>query len=364
MGPDYGLGMRRLREALLRQSPRLPTEFQTLETRLQRNLAEARKYGASQNNQVDWVMIMEGLILLAHERAGLDFNELCRSDIPTGKLLHFPISQQAESKGVPMPSGEGIGHYDGTGKRWAVLVGVDSYADRSYGPLNVCVNDVKALSRQLAQGGFSPDSMQVLTGEPAGLCTRPAILEALESAARATQPEDLLLFYYSGHGDLADDEGYLVAHDGTFSNLKYTAVSIAEVIGIMRKAAARAKILMLDACHGGAAPGKGPRRMSEGFIQRVFKLSEGIAILSACKKDQRSYPMDGQPLSVFTYYLLEALQGKADHDDKGFVSVADVHRYVTDTVTQWSFQHKKPQQPTSQTEMVGEIVVCYYKRPD
>jgi hypothetical protein len=255
-------------------------------------------------------------------------------------------------------------HYDGTGKRRAVLVGVNAYD--YYGDLSVCVNDVVAISQQLFAGGFNSEHLRVLA-DGARECppTCENILTALKAAAKASKPDDLLLFYYSGHGDEEAGESYLIGQNGRPGRLKETAVSITAVKEIMRQASARAKVIMLDACYIGAAIGrKGPSRMAPAFIRRVFEQAEGLAILSSCKQDEKSYVWEKQKRSIFTYYLLEALQGQADNDDKGFVTVADVHRYVTNGVKAWVARHpdEPPQTPTLQAEMVGEIIVCRYTR--
>lgn len=100
----------------------------------------------------------------------------------------------------------------------AVLVGVSDYlvldADLK-GPSN----DVRLMAETLALRGLDPDAMALLTSDPAGLDagvatappTRDAVLAALEDVAKASQPGDTVVFYFSGHGaqapDLSGDEG-------------------------------------------------------------------------------------------------------------------------------------------------------------
>ncbi|MBV9708103.1 MAG: hypothetical protein JO125_11925, partial [Chloroflexi bacterium] len=55
MDPDYELGLKRMREALLRKYPHLPPEFEVLEARLLRNLREGRMYGQDDpGNRAEW----------------------------------------------------------------------------------------------------------------------------------------------------------------------------------------------------------------------------------------------------------------------------------------------------------------------
>ena len=95
------------------------------------------------------------------------------------------------------------------------------------------------------------------------------------------------MFYYSGHGDEDGGEGYLVARNGRRLVLRDTAVPISRVKEIMEQASARAKVIILDACHSVAdIGGKGPKPMSAEFIRRVFQQAEGLAILTRALADQ------------------------------------------------------------------------------
>jgi len=251
----------------------------------------------------------------------------------------------------------------GTGHHWAVLIGVNAYEDKAnYGQLYVCVKDVRAVREQLVSSGFDPARVRCLTDDAPELPTRDNILVALKAVADATDPDDLLLFYYSGHGDEDGGESYLVARNGRRLVLSDTAVRVSRVKEIMEQAPARAKVIVLDACHSGAdIGGKGPRPMSEEFIRRVFEQAEGLAILASCKRGQLSYEWRENERSVFTHFLLEALEGQADRDEKGFVTVQDANRHVTNGVKLWASQRNLSQIPTLQYTVAGDIILVRYQ---
>ena len=246
MGPDYELGLRRLRAALLRTYPQLPSEFTTLEARLIQNLHDTRIYGDDPTHRVEWAKIMSQLIRLANEQLGISFNDLCSPETPPANV---PVSFAREASGgkEEHPSASvKASLYDGTGKRWAVLAGVNAYEDTTYPSLQVCVKDLSAVSQQLIAGGFEPACIYPLVDGRSERPTRENILTTLKTVAEATQPDDLLLFYYTGHGDVDEHEGYLVAHNGYAANLEDTAVSITRIKKIMQRAQARAKVIILD----------------------------------------------------------------------------------------------------------------------
>jgi serine/threonine protein kinase/Cdc6-like AAA superfamily ATPase len=252
----------------------------------------------------------------------------------------------------------------GTGKRWAVLVGVNTYEDEThYGRLEVCVKDAKAISEQLATSGFNPDQVRLLTDEAQKLPDKENILETLKATAESTKPDDLLLFYYSGHGDEVDGKSYLVARNGRRTILSDSAVPVSRIKEMMEAAPARAKIIILDACHSGAdiKGRKGLAPMPREFIRRVFEQAKGLAIMASCQQGQFSYEWKVQECSVFTHFLLEALRGLADRDEKGFVTVQDVNRHVADGVQKWAGSNNVSQTPTLQYTVSGDIILAVYR---
>lgn len=252
----------------------------------------------------------------------------------------------------------------GVGNHWAILVGVNTYEDTAnYGPLRLCIKDVEAIRDQLVAGGFAPAHIRLLTDRTDEKPTRANMLTALKSVADATEPDDLLLFYYSGHGEEVGGESYLTARDGRHLTLSDTAVSISRIKKYMDDAAARAKVIILDACHSGAnIGGKGPKSMTAEFINRVFEQAEGMAILASCKQGQLSYESPSIGQGVFTHFLLEALSGKADLDEKGFVTVHDASRHVVNGVKLWASQHNTSQTPTLHYTVAGDIILTRYTK--
>lgn len=249
----------------------------------------------------------------------------------------------------------------GAGEKWAVLVGVNAYLDENnYGRLQVCVDDVHAIRDALVAGGFDTERIQLLTDRSPLPPTRNHILSALQATADATEPEDLLLFYYSGHGDEYAGSSYLVARDGMKNVLNRTGLALADVREIVEGAQARAKIIILDACHSGANLGKGKVAMPPAFLRRVFEEAEGMVVLSSCQQGELSYEWKAQKRSVFTHYLLEALSGAADKDEKRFVTVQDANRYVVDGVKRWAARNRVSQSPTVQVTASGDIILTRY----
>jgi hypothetical protein len=253
----------------------------------------------------------------------------------------------------------------GSGNRWAVLVGVNDYTDKNhFGTLRMSVGDTTKISEVLNSGGFEQGNIHLLTDREQQKPLREAIIAELKAVAAVTDSDDLLLFYFSGHGVEKGGEIYLMPQNGMGIAPDETGLSIRYIKKIMEEAKARAKVILLDACHSGTdGPAKGSQEMSEEFIKNVFKQAAGMAILSSCRSNQFSYEWKEKQCSVFTYYLLEALEGKADRSNKGFVTVLDVNLYVTDGVKSWASQNRVIQVPILSYLVSGDILLTTIQEP-
>ena len=127
----------------------------------------------------------------------------------------------------------------------------------------------------------------------------------LQAVAKATDRDDLLLFYYSGHGSEAEGESYMVARDGRYLALADTAVPVSRIKEIMKDAPARAKVIILDACHSGAdIGGKGPQPMTAEFIRRVFEQAAGLPPSRPSESLENGRPDDGDRLRPESAWLV------------------------------------------------------------
>jgi hypothetical protein len=62
---------------------------------------------------------------------------------------------------------------------------------------------------------------------------------------------------------------------------------------------------------------------------------------------------------VFTHYLIEGLSGRADRDQKGFVTVDDLRKHVVDGLRRWYVeQGRLIQEPTARTEGLGDMILA------
>jgi len=222
--------------------------------------------------------------------------------------------------------------------------------------LKFCVNDIKSLHEVLIQpdrGGYDKAGALLLVDGSGrdSLPTRSNIMSRITSVAKMAEPEDTILFAFSGHGMEENETSYLLPADAQTGVLEETAIPVKWIKEKLGHASARARIIILDACHAGAIIGKADAgRMTEKFSNEISDLGEGFAMLSSCRLKEFSYEWEEKQYGVFSHFLCEGLRGYADADQDGIVTVPEASKYVTQKVKEWAFKKGVQQSPLLNTE--------------
>ncbi|KAF3491284.1 metacaspase CasB [Arthroderma uncinatum] len=121
-----------------------------------------------------------------------------------------PPPNGAVSFGHGAPQGYNFQYSNCTGKRKALLIGINYFNQR--GQLRGCINDVKNMSNYLNQNyGYARQDMVLLTDDqqnPMSQPTKANILRAMHWLVKDARANDSLFFHYSGHGgQTADVDG-------------------------------------------------------------------------------------------------------------------------------------------------------------
>lgn len=139
-----------------------------------------------------------------------------------------------------VPAGVDLGRFH------ALVIGNNSYATSSYPALQSAVNDATAVA-QLLRERYGHRTTLLLNA------TRLDILSALDAMRQELGPQDNLLVYYAGHGELAADgaQGYWIPVDGQPS-APATWISNADISAILDTMQARHVLVVADSCYAGA----------------------------------------------------------------------------------------------------------------
>ncbi len=198
----------------------------------------------------------------------------------------------------------------------ALVVGIDNY---SASPLKGCVRDASAFATIMeTNGDGSPNfSVKLETDVKTKSQLKTLIIELFEGA------NDIVLFYFSGHGFLSPTGGYIMTPDYKRND---EGVSMDEILTSANNSKAKDKIIILDCCHSGAF---GSPKVSGGVTAQII---EGVVVLTASRDSETALEVNGH--GVFTNLLLDALQGGAA-DLRGHVTPGSVYAYIDQALGPW-----------------------------
>ncbi|WP_433307058.1 caspase, EACC1-associated type [Actinoplanes sp. CA-030573] len=208
--------------------------------------------------------------------------------------------------------------------RRALIIATEKYEDPQYRPLPGTQADADNLERVLADAAIGGFEVTVLRNE-----NLRKVAVDVEQFFKKAPPDATLLLYLSGHGEV-DDDGhlYFINHDTDHDSLHATALAAHHVAKEMRHSRARAKIVLLDCCYGGAfGRADGSRGRFRGKTADIEALEgRGRVVMTAATAVQRSYE---DRSGVFTDAVVEGLEhGWADLDGDGFVDTGELFEYV------------------------------------
>jgi Caspase domain/Bacterial Ig domain len=252
---------------------------------------------------------------------------------------------------------------------WAVVVGVNRYS--KVRPLKYAVNDARMFYSHLVEFSQIPrENVTLLLDQDATLTRiRSTLGTHLKNKAGK---EDMVIIFFAGHGATEKDvmspdgdglEKYLLPYDADPKDLYATAMPMAEVSRIFSRIQSERLIFIADSCYSGASGGRtidvsGIRAtISDAFLDRVAG-GKGRVIITASGANEVSAEYDNIKQGVFTYYLVEGLNGKADRDKDGAITVDEVYQYVSEAVPRATNQE---QHPVKKGTVEGQLILSIAK---
>src|SRR5512135_1778028 len=127
-----------------------------------------------------------------------------------------------------------------SGRKWAVVIGIDEYLDPNIVALKYAVADARLVAQQLAERcGYDEQRVLLLTDDQPKTHLRPLAIN-LRNQARNwlmnAAEGDTVLIFFSGHGFLDDrGQGFLAPADCQRDNLGLTALRTDELRDMLRQ---------------------------------------------------------------------------------------------------------------------------------
>jgi len=225
-------------------------------------------------------------------------------------------------------------HAQQKGTRWAVLIGVNDYAELQ--DLQFCSSDVTDLKNQLVASGFPKDQIFLIHDQAKERKYQPSrgnIERELELVLSLAGKNDLVLVAFSGHGMHLDGTSYLCPTESRVSRPQETMVSMENVYKQLNASKASLKLLVVDACRNDPRPrgqkSANPKEDNRKLNQTFERPPRGILVLTSCGAGQISYEDEKLQRGVFMNYVLEGLSGKADQNRNDNISLLELYEYAT-----------------------------------
>lgn len=214
----------------------------------------------------------------------------------------------APSPGLPRQAG-----VPGGPRVIALLVGVSEYGGR-INNLPATDEDARQLFASLRAAGLLHPASRVLTNEEA---TTKGLSDAFAQAAAQAGPDDLFLFFFSGHGDQVDVPVSALELDGRSETIElYDApMTDAELAPLFAQVRGRMAMVVIDAC------------FAAGFRNLIDR--PNVIGLFSSEEDLTSLVASRFKAGGFLAYFLRAgLSGEADDDGDRIVTAGELTTYV------------------------------------
>jgi formylglycine-generating enzyme len=232
-------------------------------------------------------------------------------------------------------------------RRFAILVGINQYYDSGLVSLQKAQNDAEDLGKALSRlGGYR--SVTVMSGSlpytDVNFPSKNKIIERVGALAEIVKPEDQVLFFFSGHGvNDASGESYLLPIDAQVKDPTGTGVDLRkDVLSPLESAGVKNIVCLIDACQKTVAKDKGIAIVG---INEIKALSRAVVITSTAK-GKSSFEDPKGANGLFTRSILAAINGEGDLNRDGYLSVAELERYLPDAVSEYAFNVGMSQKPT------------------
>src|SRR3972149_6402652 len=240
--------------------------------------------------------------------------------------------------------------------KFALIIGNTEYTDPGLAQLTAPGKDAEDFARVLNSTEFCAfDHVNILLNQPEFV-----VREAIDEFFDQKKPDDLLVLCFSGHG-VRDELGalYLAVKNTNRFRLRSTAIKSDFIREAMDQSRSKRQGLILDCCNSGAfAQGtKAATGVSIGTAS-AFEAGYGCVILTA--SDSIQFAWEGDKVigdtdnSLFTHFLVEGLEGEADLDGDGRITVDELYDYAYEKV-----RLATPKQTPSKfsSKQQGEIVL-------
>jgi len=219
---------------------------------------------------------------------------------------------------------------------YALIVGISKYT--SMPSLKYSDDDAYLMYSFLKSpkgGALLDKNLSILIDEAA---TLEKIKSTLRDISYQANSNDIILFYFSGHGI---NGAFLPGdYDGNEKVLNHKTI-----LDIVENSPAKSKIIIADACYTGSFNSKGNVQQqynTDAFYNAFENTKGGTLLLLSSKEKEVSIESTTLRQGVFSYYLIKGLQGSANRNNDEIITVEELFEYVFANVVSFTNNYQTP----------------------
>jgi uncharacterized caspase-like protein len=214
-----------------------------------------------------------------------------------------------------------------------LIIAVENYHDpKSLSKVKFALNDASKFIDSLVKLGCDKSKLEYL---PDNLATKTTISEKIRQLANNAVPSETIVFYYAGHGFFHNGKNLISCVDTSLTALSSTTVDINTILAALDKSKSNKVIAFLDCCHSGIEFSEDERSPISDFTTDALKYeyrdAEHLTVFASCKSDEKSQADIERKHGVWSYYLIQALSGKAKSIYDGAILFSDkLQKYLAE----------------------------------
>jgi len=234
-----------------------------------------------------------------------------------------------------------------------VVIGIADY--RSLARSDFSNDDARAFYDYAIRAlGIKPENIKLLVD---GDAEEAEILKTFRTwlPSRVKSTTEVFVFY-SGHGlPMPDGKGlYLVPPRADREVIDDTAIPFSKLNAALTLAKPKSVTIFLDACYSGQARSgetlvANARPVQLKSDSRYFPVN--FTVITASQNDQISSSNPELQHGIFSYYLMKGMEGDADANRDGKITLGEMQTYLTENVGRHAAMMSRKQEP----QLIGDM---------
>jgi hypothetical protein len=235
----------------------------------------------------------------------------------------------------------------------AIIIGIQNY--KRVPKAEFANNDAKEFYEYAIRAlGIKQEKIKMLLDDEADEVN---IVKAFENwlPIQVNKDKTDVYVFYSGHGLPAPDGKslYFLPHGVDKELLSRTAVGQNEIVAALSASKPKSVTMFIDACYSGQTRG------GDVLLANAKPLSlkadtnaypSNFTVITASANDQISSSSPELKHGIFSFYLMKGLEGEADANKDGKITVGEIQDYLSDKVSRQAMTLNRKQT----TQLVGD----------